>query len=302
MLVLALLLVLFIIWKIYEFSYFRGEKFLSIKDRVQSYIGNCNDLNHHIEDLKRTHIGINRLDYGQADYSDRSHWNYRRPQLQNQAYAPNIYNCSRTVCDNARRQPFKYICKYFNIKTNEETLSQFEEMLNNFEAAEQGKVFLMREKESIISSIKNDIPVLIRLLSKKTLERKLGFEAVDFGTAYFPKYIFKYISSGGNTATQCEIVLDIENLNRFVNYLNETVKFRKSVAGQRSLMTSRLRRQIMERDHYTCRMCGNSTAREPNLLLEIDHIMPVSRGGLTTESNLQTLCWKCNRHKAARMP
>ena len=35
--------------------------------------------------------------------------------------------------------------------------------------------------------------------------------------------------------------------------------------------------------------------------VEIDHIIPVSRGGLTTESNLQTLCWRCNRSKGAKM-
>ena len=40
---------------------------------------------------------------------------------------------------------------------------------------------------------------------------------------------------------------------------------------------------------------------EPNLLLEIDHIIPVSKGGLTEESNLQTLCWKCNRSKSDKI-
>lgn len=47
--------------------------------------------------------------------------------------------------------------------------------------------------------------------------------------------------------------------------------------------------------------CGNSTHVEPNLLLEIDHIIPVSKGGLTSEENLQTLCWKCNRAKSDKI-
>lgn len=34
---------------------------------------------------------------------------------------------------------------------------------------------------------------------------------------------------------------------------------------------------------------------ETNLLLEINHIIPVATGGETVEDNLQTLCWKCNR-------
>lgn len=33
---------------------------------------------------------------------------------------------------------------------------------------------------------------------------------------------------------QCDVVMDINNLNCFVKYLSEKVKFRKSVAGQRA--------------------------------------------------------------------
>ena len=55
------------------------------------------------------------------------------------------------------------------------------------------------------------------------------------------------------------------------------------------------------RDNYTCCNCGNSTYLEPNLLLEIDHIIPVSKGGLTVVDNLQTLCWKCNRAKSDKI-
>ena len=70
---------------------------------------------------------------------------------------------------------------------------------------------------------------------------------------------------------------------------------------QRAIMTSKLRTHIKERDNYTCCQCGNSIQNEPNLLLEIDHIIPVSKGGLTQEDNLQTLCWKCNRSKGAKI-
>ena len=79
------------------------------------------------------------------------------------------------------------------------------------------------------------------------------------------------------------------------------MNFRKSVAGQRALMTSKLRESIKQRDNYTCKQCGLSTYDEPNLLLEIDHIVPISKGGLSTEENLQTLCWKCNRTKGAKL-
>ena len=46
-------------------------------------------------------------------------------------------------------------------------------------------------------------------------------------------------------------------------------------------MTQDLREAIKKRDNYTCCKCGNSVFKEPNLLLEVDHIIPVSKGGLT---------------------
>lgn len=286
---------------IYEYVYFRSAAFCEIKERIATHIADCNALNQHIEDLKSISLIDNRLDYGVATYQDASKWKMKRKHLEESKYAPFKYDCSRQVCDNARKEPFKYICKYFNIKADEDTLGRFETILNNFEAAEDGKTALKADRENILTSIQNDIPVLIRYFAKDQLEKNLGFEPVDFTTVYFPQYVFRYTSSGGNAATQCEVVMDIDNLNRFVAYLADKIKFSKSAAGQRALMTSRLRQQIKERDHYTCRACGVSTNQEPHLLLEIDHIIPVSKGGLTTEDNLQTLCWRCNRSKGAKM-
>ena len=48
-------------------------------------------------------------------------------------------------------------------------------------------------------------------LRAKKLEAKLGFEPVDFSTLYFPKYVFKYVSPGGNTGTKYDVVMDIDN-------------------------------------------------------------------------------------------
>ena len=298
---LLLIVALFAIWKIYEFNYYKSSKFKEIRQSIDAYINDCNELNRHIENLKNTDLISDRTDYGDASYHDSSKWNYQRKHLQDQRYAPNIYNCSRTVCNNAKKKPFEYICKYFGIKATEEDLSKFEAILNNFEAAEEGKNHLQVEKKEILDSIQTKIPFLIKQFSKKKLERELGFEHVDMSTAYFPKYVFKYVSSGGNASTECDVVMDIDNLNRFVLFLSEKIKFKKSAAGQRALMTSKLRQHIKERDNFTCKHCGASVQKEPNLLLEIDHIIPVSKGGLTTEDNLQTLCWRCNRKKGSKI-
>jgi len=297
----VVLLCLIVCWNIYKFFYFRSNKFLNIKESIKEYIDKCNDLNEHIEELKSTYIDIKSKDYGQADYIDRSIYKYKRPELKKLRETKNVHHCSLSVCTSAKQQPFKYICKYFNLKVNEETLSAFETVLNNFSAAEQGKNLLKKEKDNIVESINGKIPFLIRIFAKREFVNKLGFIEIDFSQLYFPKYSFEYVSAGGKSAMTCSSVFDIENLNRFITYLAGLVKFKNSIAGQRALMTSALREKIKQRDNFYCRNCGLSTKQEPNLLLEIDHIIPLSKNGVTTEENLQTLCWGCNRTKGSKI-
>ena len=286
---------------IYEYFYFKSEEFLEIKKSIESNTKECNELNEHIEELKKSYVDFKQTDFGEAEYIDNSKFNYKRPELNKTVQSNHVYNCSLQVCKNAQQQPFKYLCKYFNIKTDEETLEKFEKVLNDFSAVEEGKNLLKKQRDEIIAGISDKIPFLIRTFGKNKLIAKLGFEKIDFSNLYFPKYTFQYISGGGNSSMNCNIVFNIDTLNRFVNYLADTVKFRKSIAGQRALMTSKLREKIKQRDNYTCQHCGNSTEREPNLLLEIDHIIPLSKNGQSTEDNLQTLCWKCNRSKGSKI-
>ena len=55
-----------------------------------------------------------------------------------------------------------------------------------------------------------------------------------------------------------------------------------------------LRHQVFQRDGYRCRECG---ASKDETSLEIDHIVPVAKGGTNDIDNLQTLCRECNRMK-----
>ena len=298
MAILFLLIVLVIF--LYQFFYFRSEKFLSIKNSISEYIAECNELNEHINQLRASYTNMHKTDYGEVLYKNVGRYNYKRKGIANAKYAKNIYDCTRQICDGARKQPFKYICKYFNIKANEATLMEFENVLNNFTAAEEGKVLSQRKRENILKSIANDIPWFIKTFFKGKLAKELGFETFVFNSMYYPTYSFRYISSGGNSGSQFSITFDIPMLERFITYLSDQVKFKKSVEGQRKLMTPKLRQYIKERDNFTCKCCNNSIQQEPNLLLEIDHIIPVSKGGITSEENLQTLCWKCNRSKGAK--
>lgn len=296
-----LFIIAFIATIIYTKLYFKSEKFISVKNSISDYINDCNGLNSHIENLRSTYADFKKTDYGSAEFHNIGKFNYKKRGISNIKYAPNIYDCSKSVCDNARKQPFKYICKYFNIKSDEETLENFESVLNNFLAAEDGKALSKNKREEILSNISSSIPWIIKKFCNKRLQSELGFDEFIFDEVYFPTFSFRYVSAGGNSGNQFDVTMNIDMLERFINYLSELVKFKKSAAGQRRLMTPQLRRQIIARDDNTCKICGNSTYNEPNLLLEVDHIVPVSKGGITSEDNLQTLCWKCNRHKSNKM-
>ena len=59
------------------------------------------------------------------------------------------------------------------------------------------------------------------------------------------------------------------------------------------------RRNLMFRDAHQCQYCGK---RPPLRDLNIDHVMPRSRGGEDTWENLVTACRPCNLRKSWRTP
>ncbi len=60
----------------------------------------------------------------------------------------------------------------------------------------------------------------------------------------------------------------------------------------------RLRAMVLIRDNCICKMCGASPAKDPAVVLHVDHIKPWSKGGATMTENLRTLCSVCNIGKS----
>lgn len=63
----------------------------------------------------------------------------------------------------------------------------------------------------------------------------------------------------------------------------------------------KLRFDVFKRDNFKCCICGASPAKDINVELHIDHIIPWSKGGETEMDNLQTLCSRCNLGKSDSM-
>lgn len=71
-----------------------------------------------------------------------------------------------------------------------------------------------------------------------------------------------------------------------------------SVIPARKPMSKKLRFEVFKRDCFCCQYCG---AKPPTVVLEIDHIHPVSLGGKDDKDNLITACFDCNRGKSDRL-
>lgn len=83
-------------------------------------------------------------------------------------------------------------------------------------------------------------------------------------------------------------------------YFGPSTKFVQSLAESKSekreAIKPSLRFQILKRDNHQCQSCG-STVKD-GAKLEIDHIIPVSKGGTNDPENLQILCKICNIGKS----
>ncbi len=68
------------------------------------------------------------------------------------------------------------------------------------------------------------------------------------------------------------------------------------------------RKNLFERDKYTCQYCGEKPQSRRVALkwmeekaLNLDHVVPRSRGGKTTWTNIVSACYKCNTKKGNQL-
>jgi len=64
--------------------------------------------------------------------------------------------------------------------------------------------------------------------------------------------------------------------------------------AERKSLSKKVRFEIFKRDSFTCQYCGS---KAPDVILEVDHILPVKEGGSNDIMNLITSCFNCNRGK-----
>lgn len=101
--------------------------------------------------------------------------------------------------------------------------------------------------------------------------------------------------SGKNTYKKNRIVGYQELCDLYMQWRNGK-KYDETSKRERRYLTDKMRYDVLKRDNFKCKKCG-ITAKD-GAKLHVDHVIPVSKGGKTTLSNLQTLCDRCNLGKS----
>lgn len=105
-----------------------------------------------------------------------------------------------------------------------------------------------------------------------------------------------YRSNGGNVYDNKKRKYLFNDLVFVYNEWNRGNKFEETINQERKIMNDYIRYNVLKRDNFSCQICG-ITAKD-GAKLQVDHIIPVSKGGKTVMSNLQTLCERCNIGKS----
>lgn len=282
--------------------YFASEHFQTLKAEIASVVAEHNDVVNYVEEIRANgSFELGASSTGQyahlASFENTSAWNYRRDRNVAE-YAPHVHNASLQVVRNASADPIKYLMKYFAIKADQDTLADVQRVAEDISRLEEAVANVEGREADITAKI--NPPTFILQHYRAEFWDQIGVHLSPIKVPY-PQYKFQYTSAGGNSSQTAAVELNTPTLEALSSTLVDKIRWAKSAAGQRALMTTKLREQIKARDSYTCLYCGVSVTTEPHLLLEVDHIVPVSKGGLSVHENLQTLCWKCNRSKGAKI-
>ena len=100
------------------------------------------------------------------------------------------------------------------------------------------------------------------------------------------------VSSDGKPGPKCRVFELREGVD--VDILQPEIPEKQKSQRTRTL-SQKQKFEIAHRDDFTCLFCGD---RPGNTCLEIDHLVPVSKGGSDNRENLITACEKCNRQKS----
>ena len=280
-------------------DYYESADFKKIQSTCNSMMESQREFNEYINEKAQSISTLFGSRVVRNETVNNDEYNYIRAYKK--SITPFTAEVSSTVFASAENSPVEYIVKYFypNKEAYPEQIQKLQHLIEELETLKEAKQIIDEYKKEYQKYI-TDVPSYVMDNDENGFYSRLGFADIS-ESVLTVEYKFSYTSDGGMAQRYFTVPMTEEVVVELINKLQSKLTMKAFVKEQRNLMTSKLRQQIKERDNYTCRSCQNSTHKEPNLLLEIDHIIPVAKGGCTVEDNLQTLCWKCNRSKGSKI-
>lgn len=280
-------------------AYYDSADFLKIKDTCEVLMSSQREFNEYITEKVQSISQLfgTRVIRNETNHEDA--YNYIRPYKK--TITPFTAEVSAAVFSSAENNPLEYIVKYFypNKSAFPKQIQKLSTLVEELQTLKEAKQIIENYKKEYQQYL-CDVPAFIMENDEEGFYSRLGFATID-ESVLAVEYKFSYTSGGGMAQRSFSVPMTEETIAELIELLESKLTAAEFVKEQRNLMTKKLRDHIKTRDNFTCCTCGNSTHIEPNLLLEIDHIIPVAKGGCTIEANLQTLCWKCNRAKSDKI-
>lgn len=280
-------------------DYYDSSDFVKIKETCETLMSTQREFNEYIEEKVKAISNLFGTRVVRSETINDDEYHYIRPYKK--TITPFSVEVSAAVFASAENNPLEYIIKnfYSDKFMYPEQIRKLRTLIEELSTLKDAKVIIENYKKDYQLYIK-DVPEDVINYDEDGFYKRLGFANID-ESLFVVEYKFSYTSGGGMVKRSFTVPMTEETIIDLIEALEGKLNISSFTKEQRTLMTNKLRMSIKQRDNFTCCLCGNSIYKEPNLLLEIDHIIPVSKGGYTEERNLQTLCWKCNRAKSNKI-
>jgi len=280
-------------------DYYESSSFTKLKETCEVLMSTQRDFNEYIIEKVDSVSKLFGTRVVRNETINDDEYQYIRPYKK--TITPFTAEVSSTVFASAENNPLEYIIKNFypNKKIYPEQIKNLHLLIEELETLKDAKRIIDNYKLEY-QQYMDDVPSYVLENDEDGFYSRLGFANINENVLTV-EYKFAYTSGGGMAKRTFTVPMTEETIIELIKALESKLTISAFTKEQRALMTKKMREAIKVRDNFTCCTCGNSTHTEPNLLLEIDHIIPVSKGGYTVEDNLQTLCWKCNRAKSNKL-
>ena len=280
-------------------DYYASPDFQKIKETCEVLMSSQREFNEYINEKVHSISELFGTRVVRNETVNEDEYNYIRPYKK--TITPFTAEVSATVFASAENNPLDYIVKNFypNKSAYPDQIQKLYHLVEELQTLREAKQIIENYKTDYQQYL-GDVPAYVMENDEAGFYSRLGFANID-ESVLTVEYKFAYTSGGGMAQRSFTVPMTEETIGELIKTLESKLTASAFAKEQRTMMTKKLREAIKTRDDFTCCNCGNSTHKEPNLLLEIDHIIPVSKGGRTEEANLQTLCWKCNRTKSNKI-